>query len=285
MAEFETRSLLIDGLRLKLVDAGEGEPVLLVHGFPDDHEVWRHQIAALVQAGYRVIAPDMRGCGASDAPAGVAHYKLERLVADLVALLDQLRIERVRLVGHDWGAVIAWTLAAQHPERVHNYVALSVGHLNAYTRAPLEQKLKGWYVVMFQLRGFAEWLMQRQDWRFTRWFTDQHAELPNWIARLSQPGRLTAAISWYRANLQLIFPARHPKVRCPVLGVWSERDRYLCEQQMTDSRRWVEGAWRYERVAAASHWLQLDKPELINRLILDEFARHPMAKTLETSTC
>ncbi|WIT11563.1 alpha/beta fold hydrolase [Paucibacter sediminis] len=276
MQQFETRRLSLNGVTLNIVDQGRGEPVLLVHGFPDDHEVWRQQIPALLQAGYRVIAPDMRGCGESEAPAGVAPYKLDRLVGDLLALLDALGLPKVRLVGHDWGAVIAWTLAIRHPQRVHNYVALSVGHPSAYARAPLQQKIMGWYILMFQLRGFAEWLMTRRDWRWTRGFTGQHAELKHWLRKLARPGRLTAAVSWYRANLALILPFAQAKPALPVLGLWSDGDAYLCEAQMRESERWVTGPWRYVRLNGASHWLQLDQPERVNRLILDEFQRHPL---------
>ena len=152
--------LHIDGLLFNVLDEGVGEPVLLVHGFPDDHTVWRHQVSALVSAGYRVIAPDTRGCGDTEMAPRTSEYKLPRLVADLVAILDALGLDRVKLVGHDWGAVIAWVFAAKHPERVERFVALSVGHAAAYAAGPLEQKLKGWYVLMFQLRGFAEGLIK-----------------------------------------------------------------------------------------------------------------------------
>jgi pimeloyl-ACP methyl ester carboxylesterase len=125
-------------------------PVLLVHGFPDCHEIWRHQIPALVAAGYRVIVPDMRGCGDSDAPLGSHNYRVDLLVSDLAVLLYVLRIDTVRLVGHDWGAVIAWQFCFRHPSRVDRYMALLVGHPSAYAGAPLEQKLKGWYVLFMQ---------------------------------------------------------------------------------------------------------------------------------------
>ena len=131
----------VNGVRLHAAVAGEGPPVLLVHGFPDDHAVWRKQIPALAAAGYKVIAPDMRGCGESEAPVDVSSYRIDVLIDDLVGLLDTLGIERVRLVAHDWGAVIGWAFAIRHPERVERYAALSVGHPSAYARGPLEQKL------------------------------------------------------------------------------------------------------------------------------------------------
>jgi pimeloyl-ACP methyl ester carboxylesterase len=117
-----------DGVELDVLDEGEGPPVLLVHGFPDSSHLWRHQLPALTAAGLRVIAPDMRGFGASDRPADVAAYRLSRTVADLVAILDTLGVDRARVVGHDWGAAVAWLLAAIRPDRVERLVAMSVGH-------------------------------------------------------------------------------------------------------------------------------------------------------------
>lgn len=265
------RRFRIDGLSFNVLDEGAGEPVLLVHGFPDDHTVWRNQIKELVTAGYRVIAPDNRGCGESDMAARTRDYLLPRLVADLVGVLDALGIERVKLVGHDWGAVIAWVFAARHPERVERYVALSVGHAAAYAAGPLEQKLKGWYVLMFQLRGFAELLIKARDWAFFRRFTDSHAELPNWIAKLERPGRLTAAINYYRANIGILLKPDRSKVTVPVLGIYSDGDRYLAMAQMTDSAAYVDAPFRFELVRGAGHWLQIDAPDQVNALLLDYF--------------
>jgi pimeloyl-ACP methyl ester carboxylesterase len=125
----------VNGIEMHVVTAGSGPDVLLLHGFPDSHELWRHQIPALVAAGFRVIAPDLRGFGLTEIPkGGVAAYRVENLVADVVALLDVLGVEKVRLVAHDWGAVIGWLTAIKHPDRIDRYVAISVGHPTAYAR-------------------------------------------------------------------------------------------------------------------------------------------------------
>src|SRR3954470_12347563 len=123
-----------DGVELDVLDEGSGPVVLLVHGFPDSSHLWRGQVPALTGAGLRVIAPDMRGFGASHKPERVEDYRLSRAVADLVAVLDELEVERVRVVGHDWGAGVAWVLAALHPARVERLVAMSVGHPGAQRR-------------------------------------------------------------------------------------------------------------------------------------------------------
>lgn len=265
--------LRIDGLSFNVLDEGAGEPVLLVHGFPDDHTVWRKQVPALVAAGYRVIAPDNRGCGDSEMASHTGDYLLPRLVADLVAILDALGIERVKLVGHDWGAVIAWVFAARHPERVERYAALSVGHAAAYAAGPLEQKLKGWYVLMFQLRGFAEWLIKARDWSFFRRFTDNHPEVGSWTAKLGRPGRLTAGINYYRANIGILLRPDRSKVTVPVLGIYSDGDRYLAAAQMRDSAAYVDAPFQYEIVKGAGHWLQIDAPDQVNALLIDYLAR------------
>jgi pimeloyl-ACP methyl ester carboxylesterase len=270
---FPGKRITVNGIRLNVIDVGEGEPVLLVHGFPDTHAVWRQQIPALVQAGYRVIAPDTRGCGESDLPPATADYKLPKLVADLAALLDALKIQKVKLVGHDWGAVIAWQFAIAHPQRVTRYVALSVGHPTAYARGGLMQKLKGWYVLFFQLRGLAEIVLKALDWWMFRAITGYPAEFPHWRAALSRPGRLTAGIRYYRANLSLVWPRRFAPVAVPVTGVWSDGDRFLTESQMRDSAQYCAAGFDYVRVDNANHWLQLDAPERTTAVILQALAQ------------
>lgn len=270
-----TTRIAVNGIQLAVQQAGSGPPVLLIHGFPDDHHVWRKQVCALAAAGYRVIVPDLRGCGDSDVPEGVAPYRLDRLIADLVGLLDALGIEKARVVGHDWGAVLGWQLAIKHPERVERYVALSVGHPNAYARAGVEQKLKGWYTLMFQLRGVAERILMARDWAFFRRFTAQPDETPLWIARLSQPGRLTAAINYYRANLAALLFKRYPPAPVPVLGVWSSGDRFLTEEQMTSSSAEVTGPWQYRRIDGASHWMTLGAAPQLNALLIEYLSSSP----------
>jgi len=259
----------VNGIAMNVAVAGEGPPVLLVHGFPDTHAVWRHQIPALVAAGYRVIAPDTRGCGESAMPPSVADYGIDKLVADLAALLDVLGIAKVRLVAHDWGAVIAWHFVIRHPQRVDRYVALSVGHPSAYARGGLVQKLKGYYILVLQLRRIAEFLLTRGNWFLFGLMTRYPEELPAWRSCLSRPGRLTAGINYYRANLRMILPGDWPPVEVPVFGIWSTGDSFLAEGQMLESERYVEAPWRYARIEGANHWLQLTAPGKLNPLLLD----------------
>lgn len=274
-----------NGIDLAVLVQGEGPAVLLVHGFPDSGAVWREQVPALVAAGYRVIVPDMRGCGESDAPTGTRAYRIEALSADLASLLGILGVTKVTLVAHDWGAVIGWNFCMRYPERVERYIALSVGHPNAYANGGWEQKRKGWYVLFFQLRGIAEWALRRNDWRLFRRLIGWHDESRHWIELLGRPGRLTAAINYYRANLSALLRNDWPSVRVPVYGIWSSKDAYLAEIQMLQSHRFVTASWHYDRVDGVGHWMQLDAPERVSALLIAELSATLPARTDSRTAC
>jgi pimeloyl-ACP methyl ester carboxylesterase len=273
------RRLSGDGVTLAVLDEGEGAPVLLLHGFPDSSHLWRHQVAALVEAGMRAVAPDLRGFGESDKPEAVEAYALTHSVADIVAVLDGLGVERAHVVGHDWGAVVAWLLAALEPARVDRLVAMSVGHPNAPRRRSMEQQEKSWYMLLFQFEGVAEELLSRDDWKLFREWLRNDGDVDRYVADLSRPGALTAGLNWYRANAapRLALETRPPvpAVAAPTLGVWSSGDNYLVEDRMLRSAEHVTGRWRYERIDGASHWMQLDARERVNELLLDFLAERP----------
>ena len=249
--------------------SGAGPAILLLHGFPDSHALWRKVIPLLLDAGYRVIAPDQRGFGQSPAPRGSRNYRMYRIAADAAELLDALGVQQAHVVGHDWGAVIAWVLAGRYPDRCQSLTAVSVGHPTAYARAGWEQKRKGWYTLFFQLRGFAEWVISRKDFAFLRRWARGYPELDTWISHLARPGRLTAGLNWYRANLAGVLFRKQPRCTVPALGIWSDRDMALSEDQMTNSVRYIEGSWRYERMEGLSHWIPLEAPEALTGLIVD----------------
>src|SRR6478672_2355545 len=189
-----------NGLSFHVVDEGSGPPVLLLHGFPDSSALWRHQIPALVDAGHRVIAPDLRGFGASDRPEGVAEYAMHTVIGDVVGILDALGVERADVVGHDWGAGIGWTLASVVPQRVQRYVALSVGRSVDYF-ADMRQREMSWYMLLFLFEGVAEEALRRDDWALLRAWMRDPVDIERYVADLSRPGALTAALNYYRANL------------------------------------------------------------------------------------
>jgi pimeloyl-ACP methyl ester carboxylesterase len=263
-----------DGVTLAVLDEGDGdEAVLFLHGFPDSSRGWRRQVPAFVDAGMRVIAPDLRGFGESDKPDAVEEYEVARSVADMVALLDGLGLERARVVGHDWGAGLAWALAAFFPARVERLVVMSVGHPNTLREPSIEQREKGWYQLLFQFPGVAEALLERDGWKLVRDLLRDAQDRERYIADLARPGALTAGLNWYRANsapaLELAERQPFPAVAAPTLGLWSSDDHYLVEEPMLRTAEHVTGPWRYERIEGAGHWMQLDAPERVNELLLE----------------
>ena len=256
----------INGLNLNVFIEGEGEPVLLLHGFPDSNYLWRGVIPRLVNSGYRVVAPDQRGFGMSDAPEGKENYDMELIAKDAIGVLDRLNVDRVKIVAHDWGAMIGWLLAGTHPDRFESYTAISVGHPKAYASAGFEQKKKGWYVLFFQLGGIAEKVFMANNWSLFRKTVNNHPEMDHWIEDLSRPGRLTAGMNWYRANLSKLWKAEFPRVKIPVFGIWSTEDVALAEDQMIGSAGYVDAQWRYERLEGVSHWIPVDEPDTLSDL-------------------
>lgn len=258
------------GFTFHVVDEGAGPAVLFLHGFPDSSDLWRHQVPDVVERGRRAIAPDLLGYGSSSKPLEVEAYRLEGILGDVLAILDGLGVERARVVGHDWGATVGWLLAAFHPERVDGLVALSVGHPNAFLEGGIRQLRRSWYMLLFLWEGVAEKLLARDDGELLRALGRNHPELPGWLRDLEDPGELTPGLNWYRANVS---PARWlerpgvPSVSCDVVGIWSDGDPYLTEEQMAGSAPFVDGDWRYVRMEGVGHWIPLERPDELNRLI------------------
>lgn len=267
-------SVVVDG-------PGNGPPVVLLHGWPDSSRVWRHQVPALAAAGFRVLAPDLRGFGDSDRPEGTAAYRSRTLCGDVTGILDAFGVERAAVVGHDWGAALAWLLASVFAaDRVDRLAVLAAGHPEALRRAGLRQLRRSWYVLLFQWKGVAERWLSKDDWAYFRRFCaaagypDRDTDAA--VAEFSRPGALTAGLEWYRANWTpkslVAPPLRLPPVRCPTLGIWGAGDPALTEKQMRDSAAYVTGGWRYERFDESGHWPQLDAPERTNALLLEFLA-------------
>lgn len=269
-----------DGVGLVVTDHGEADDpaVLMLHGWPDTAYLWRRQIPALTAAGYRVIAPDLRGTGGSDMPETVDAYRIDEHVKDAVTILDQAGAGQAHVVAHDWGSATGWALSLRHPGRVRSLTALSVGHPNSFNSAGLRQLQMSWYMLLFQFEGEAEDLLSADDWRLFRRFVGGHPETERWIETLSPPGALTASLNWYRANAhprRLLGPQRElPNCRVPTLGMWSTGDFALTERQMTGSEEHMEAEWEYRRVEDASHWIPLDAPGQLNSSVVDWLARH-----------
>ena len=280
---FKTQRFLVNGVNLHCVENGppDGPPVLLLHGFPESWHCYRNQLRALGAAGFRAIAPDLRGYNLSDKPSGVRSYHLDQLSADVAALVQALGYQRVTLVGHDWGGLVAWdTAGGKHRHVVERLIILNCPHLVLYVRRmSLRQLRKSWYVGLFQIPYLGEWWVRRKDFK---WFHSElrHSTAPGAFSQedierikrtLSQPGALTCAINYYRGLLRLNLlrlAERYTPVAVPTLLIWGERDPYLGRELTEGTDAWAKDL-RIEYIPDAGHWIQLERPEVVNRLMLD----------------
>lgn len=284
MAELTHGTADLGDVQLHYVEAGEGPVVLMLHGFPEFWYSWHPQIEALAAAGYRVIAPDQRGYNLSSKPPRVADYHLDQLVADVVALLDHLGVERCTLVGHDWGAMVAWMVANDHPERLERLVICSVPHPLRMSQGlrTVRQALRSWYILFFQLPRLPELvisadrfaaigrIMARDRVNPERWPADA---LDRYREAMSQPGAVEAAINWYRAALRSrrALVRRLRPIALPVLVVWGRFDRYLGVELAAPPLHLVPNARTV--VLEASHWVQHDADRELNALLLGFLAQ------------
>jgi pimeloyl-ACP methyl ester carboxylesterase len=254
-----------DGMVFDVRDGGpgDGEPVVLLHGFPQDSSAFDRLAPALHTAGLRTLAPDQRGYCPSARPRGRGAYKLRAAVDDVLALLYDAGLRSAHVVGHDWGGAVAWGLAAWHPERVRTLTALSTPHPAAMQRALLtsDQGLRSYYMGLFQLPVLPErLLLAGRGAALRRMLT--RGGLPEdavdrYVARMREPGALTAALNWYRA---LPLTLRDPvgTVRVPTLHVWSTGDAFLGRTATEASADHVEADYRLEVLEDVPHWI----PEL-----------------------
>jgi pimeloyl-ACP methyl ester carboxylesterase len=270
-----------DGLSFDLTDAGppDGEVVVLLHGFPATRACWDGVVPLLAGAGYRVLAPDQRGYSPGARPPGRRAYRLDRLAGDVVTLMDAAGVAKVHLVGHDFGAAVAWHLATWHPERLFSVTSLATPHGKAFVRSLVSstQPLQSWYIVFFQLPWLPEMALTgpgRQVVRRTlRRSGLDDAHLDRYLSALAQPGAATAALNWYRA-LPLLPPARLRPVTVPTLYVYATGDFFLSRRAADLTAREVTGPYRYEVLDGVSHWILEEAPEAVAPLVLEHARTH-----------
>lgn len=268
----------VNTITLHVVEAGpaDGRPVILLHGFPEFWWAWRKQIQPLADAGFRVIVPDMRGYNLSDAPLGISAYQIDLLARDVMDLATALGVERFDLVGHDWGGVVAWWVAARHAERLNRMVILDAPHPDVWGLQALKhptQALRSSYAMFFQLPLAPEAMLSVMDYMGLRTSMTGSAKPgafePGAIAQYrrawSRPNRLTAMLNYYRALRE---PRSGGSMRnpAPTLILWGGQDRFLETHVARASLQQCDNA-RLEILPDATHWLHLEHPDRVTALI------------------
>jgi pimeloyl-ACP methyl ester carboxylesterase len=275
--------LTTGGLTFRALAEGplDGRITLLLHGFPQSAAEWRPQLRALADAGFRAVAPDQRGYSPGARPPDVEAYGIDHLVADTLGFCDELGAERVDLVGHDWGAIVAWVVAARHPGRVRTLTAVSVPHPEAFADAyasPLSKQrdMSGYIDVFRSGDGDGERMLAGEDGGgIQRMFEGQGltAEAAAEHAAVHAAGALTAGLNWYRATHPTMMRGI-PPVEVPTLFVWGARDPAISREAAEGCAAHMAGPFRFELMEDVGHWVPELEPERLNRLLLEHLAAY-----------
>jgi pimeloyl-ACP methyl ester carboxylesterase len=274
-------AIATNGVVLHVAQAGpeSGPLVILLHGFPSFWYDWRLQIPALAAAGYRVWAPDQRGYTISDKPHGIRNYNLNTLADDIAGLIDAAGVEKATVIGHDWGAGVAWWMAQRHPERLERVGIINVPHPTILMRkllTSLSQAKRSLYAMYFQLPWLPEISMRQRNFqplaeaiqRTARRGIFTETELAHYREAWSQPGAMTAMLNWYRAAARHLPRPQSLRIRVPVFVIWGVRDFALERDLAQESLALVDDG-RLFWVQDGTHWVHLEEPALVNRLLLD----------------
>jgi pimeloyl-ACP methyl ester carboxylesterase len=262
-----TRGGLVFDVRDRGAEADDA--VVLLHGFPQDGSCWDAVVPALHEGGLRTLAPDQRGYSPGARPASTSAYRTAELVDDVVALLDAAGVHRAHVVGHDWGGTVAWGVAGRHPDRVHTLTVLSTPHPEAFARAVRSgsQLARSWYLAAFQVPRLPEAVLGRG---LGPWLARTGLPAPDvtrTVARMQEPGALTAALAWYRA-LRHSGREHFPTVRVPTTYVWGRRDPALGRVGAELTRASVSAPYRFVELDAG-HWLPETRPVQVTSVLLD----------------
>jgi pimeloyl-ACP methyl ester carboxylesterase len=269
-----------NGIRLHTALAGpeDGDPVFLLHGFPDAWFGWEAQIGALGEAGFRVVAPDQRGYNLSDKPKGVASYQMGTLVDDVLGLAHLFGYGRFCLAGHDFGAMVGWNLAMRHPERLRRLAVANVPHpavMGDYMRSHPSQMRKSWYALFFQLPGLPERILRATNWQLliSAMPADlTETECDRYRKAWSVPGAMTGMINWYRALLRTRRRSEGTcPIRVPTLVAWGRQDPHISYEMAPLSADQCQDC-RLVTFDDAGHWVLHDKPKEVSQLLIEHFS-------------
>lgn len=273
-----------NGLRFHYVTAGEGPLLLLLHGFPQFWYGWRHQIPALAKR-FRVVAPDLRGYNETEKPRRVRDYRVDVLASDVVALTAALGEKAAYVAGHDWGGAVAWVAAANHPDVVTKLAILNCPHpgqMRKHLFTNPRQLLKSWYMFFFQLPWLPERRILKDDASLVKVifrglarnkaaFSD--ADLAEFKKAIQVPGAMKAALAYYRAAFRYPWVGPKHKIAAPTLVIWGENDTALGKELTYGQESFVRGAYRIEYIPECSHWVNEERPEAVNELLLEFFSK------------
>jgi len=259
-------SIEANGLRFSVDIRGDktGTPVILLHGFPESAVMWDKFMDELIADGYYAIAPNQRGYSAGARPGEVDQYQLKHLTSDVVAIADQLELEKFHLIGHDWGAAVGWQVAAENPERVISYGAISVPHIDAFGKAYREdatQYESSAYIRFFQKPLLPEFMMAKSNYERLRSIWTQHdaEEVEHYVDILGQKQALTCAINWYRANFPVFTNGLDiGQVKVPVTFIWGNQDHALKRSGVVDTKNYVEADYNFIEMDTG-HWIIQEK--------------------------
>jgi epoxide hydrolase 4 len=271
----------VGDVKLHYAECGEGERlVVLLHGFPECWYSWRHQLKTLGER-FRVVAMDLRGYNLSDKPARVEDYRTSRLVDDVTGLIRHLGAREAAVVGHDWGAAVAWAVAQHYPDYVWKLAALQVPPPAVWAKnITLKQLLMSWYMFFFQLPSLPEWFIRRNDFAAidkmlrtgARAGTFSDADIEIYKSAMREPGALTASINYYRANLgarlKMSFRrgdyTKQERIRVPTLFIFGERDMAIAPETVENVAAYVDAPYREVRFAEGGHWIQQEYSEEVS---------------------
>lgn len=266
-----------DGLTFAVSDAGpaDGEPIVLLHGFPERGNSWDRVVPRLHERGYRTLAPDQRGYSPGARPRRVRDYTVRAIAGDLRALIAEVG-GPVHLVGHDWGAVIAWYAAINFPEQVRTLTALSVPHPAAFLRSMVgRQGLKSWYMLLFSLPRLPERMARKPGGIVDRMFLSQGGMRAEDVARyrreVLEAGALTGGLNWYRATLFGLTERPRP-VTVPTTYVWSDEDGAVVRASARRCAKHCTGPYAYVELPGVSHWTPRHAPDAVADAILARVA-------------